>query len=138
MPLIELNKNPSRQELFIFGALFALFFGLIAGLIWWKFHAATVAYVVWSIAAAITFVFYALPPIRKPLYLGWIYLAYPIGWVISHTAMALIYYLVFTPIGLTMRLLGRDPMERRFDRSAASYWVEHDPAGEPGRYFRQF
>ncbi len=138
MALIELNKTPSRHELLWFGARFALFFGQIGGLIWWKFEAATVAYVVWSIAATITIVFYALPPIRKPIYLGWIHLAYPIGWVVSHTAMAIIYYLVFTPIGLIMRLFGRDPMERRLDRSAASYWVEHDPAGEPGRYFRQF
>ena len=138
MALIELNKAPSRRELLVFGSLFALFFGLIGGLIWWKFEAPTAAYVVWSIAAAITIVFYALPPIRKPIYLAWIHLAVPIGWVISHVAMALIYYLVFTPIGLIMRLFGRDPMERRFDRSAASYWVEHNPAGEPGRYFRQF
>ncbi len=138
MALIELNKAPSRRELLVFGALFALFFGLIGGLIWWKFEAPTVAYVVWSIAAAITIVFYALPPIRKPIYLAWIHLAFPIGWVISHVAMALIYYLVFTPIGLIMRLVGRDPMERRFDRQAASYWVEHDPSGEPGRYLRQF
>ena len=138
MALIELNKTPSRRELLIFGALFALFFGLIGGLVWWKFEAPTVAYVLWSIAALITIMFYAVRPIRKPIYLGWIHLAYPIGWVVSHTAMAVIYYLVFTPIGLIMRLFGRDPMERRLDRSAASYWVEHAPPTEPGRYFRQF
>ena len=138
MALIEINKNPSRRELFIFGALFAAFFGLIGGLIWWKSESPTVAYVLWSIAGFITILFYAVRPIRKPIYLGWIYTVYPIGWVISHTAMAVIYYLVFTPIGVIMRLFGRDPMERRFDRSAASYWVEHDPAGDPGRYFRQF
>ncbi len=138
MALIALNKNPSRRELFIFGALFALFFGLIGGLIWWRFQAPTVAYVLWSVAAFITILFYAVRPIRKPSYLAWIHFGFPIGWVISHVAMALIYYLVFTPIGLIMRLFGRDPMERRFDGSAASYWVEHDPAGEPGRYFRQF
>ncbi len=138
MALIELNKNPSHRELSTFGALFALFFGLIGGLIWWKFHAPTVAYALWSVAALITILFYTIRPIRKPIYLGWIHLAYPIGWVISHAAMAMIYCLVFTPIGLIMRLFGRDPMERRFDRSAASYWVEHNPAGEPGRYFRQF
>ncbi len=138
MALIELNKNPSRRELFIFGALFAAFFGLIGGLVWWKFEAPTVAYVLWTIAAFITILFYAVRPIRKPIYLGWIHIAYPIGWVISHTAMAVIYYLVFTPIGLIMRLFGRDPMERRLDRSAASYWAEHGSAADPGRYFRQF
>ena len=138
MALIKLNKTPSRRELFIFGAMFAAFFGLIGGLVLWKSQTLTAAYVIWSIAAFITILFFAVRPIRKPIYLGWIYLAYPIGWVVSHTAMAVIYYLVFTPIGLIMRLLGRDPMERRLDRSAASYWVEHDPATEPGRYFRQF
>ncbi len=138
MALIALNKNPSRRELFIFGALFALFFGLIGGLIWWRFQAPTVAYVLWSVAAFITILFYAVRPIRKPSYLAWIHFGFPIGWVISHVAMALIYYLVFTPIGLIMRLVGRDPMERRFERQAASYWVEHGPAADPGRYFRQF
>ena len=138
MALIELNKAPSRRELLVFGSLFALFFGLIGGLIWWKFEAPTAAYVVWSIAAAITIVFYALPPIRKPIYLAWIHLAFPIGWVISHVAMALIYYLVFTPIGLIMRLFGRDPMERRFDRGAETYWTPHQPSEDSARYFRQF
>ncbi len=138
MALIALNKNPSRRELFIFGALFALFFGLIGGLIWWRFQAPTVAYVLWSVAAFITILFYAVRPIRKPIYLAWIHLAFPIGWVISHVAMALIYYLVFTPIGLIMRLFGRDPMERRFDRGAETYWTPHQPGEEPARYFRQF
>ena len=138
MPLIELKKNPSRRELLWFGALFALFFGLIGGLIWWKFKAPVVAYVLWSVAAVITLLFYALSPIRKPLYLGWMYVTFPIGWVISHVLMALIYYLVFTPIGLAMRLFGRDPMLRRVDRGAPSYWIEHDASGDPARYFRQF
>ncbi len=138
MALIEFNKSPSRRDLRWFGAIFALFFALIGGLIWWKFEAPRIAFVLWSVAGAITLLYYALSPIRKPLYLGWMYLVYPIGWVISHVLMAIIYFLVFTPIGLAMRLFGRDPIQRRFDRDAPSYWVEHDPGGDPARYFRQF
>ena len=138
MALIEFNRNPSRRELNWFGALFALFFGLIGGLIWWKLEAPIVTFVLWSVAAVITLLYYALSPIRKPLYLGWMSLAFPIGWVVSHALLAFIYYLVVTPIGGLMRLFGRDPMERRFDRGAESYWMEHDPAGDPARYFRQF
>ena len=82
--------------------------------------------------------FYAIRPIRRPIYLGWIHLTFPIGWVISHVAMTLIYYLAFTPIGLIMRLFGRDPMERRLDRVAETYWTPHQPGEEPARYFRQF
>jgi len=46
--------------------------------------------------------------------------------------------LVFTPIGLTMRLFGWDPLERRFDPNASTYWVEHKPPASPSRYFQQF
>jgi hypothetical protein len=38
-----------------------------------------------------------------------------------------------------MRIFGYDPMKRRFENGAASYWVERDPqASGPKRYFRQF
>ena len=138
MALIEINKNPSRRELLWFGALFALFFGLIGGLIWWKLEAPVVASVLWSVASGITLLYCTLSPIRKSLYLGWMLLVFPIGWVVSHALLAFIYYLVVTPIGRLMRLFGRDPKERRFDRGAESYWMEHDPVRDPVRYFRQF
>jgi hypothetical protein len=64
--------------------------------------------------------------------------ALPIGWTISHLVLGAVYYLVLTPIGLVMRLLGRDPMQRRFDRSAKSYWIERTPRTDPSRHFRQF
>ena len=138
MALIEFNKSPSRRELRWFGALFALFFALAGGLIWWRFHAPTTAGVLWSVAAIITILFCAVRAIRKPIYLGWMYLVYPIGWVVSHAVVVFVYYLVVTPIGRVMLMLGRDPMERRLDAGAESYWVEHEPGGDPARYFRQF
>ena len=138
MGLIELNKNPSPRQLFWFGAMFAMFFGLVGGLIWWRADGRTVAFVLWPVAGFISLTFYVLPPIRKPLYLGWTYLFYPIGWVVTHVLMVLIYYGVFTPIGLLMRLFGHDPLERRLDRAAATYWVDHESGVDPARYFRQF
>ena len=59
--------------------------------------------------------------------------------MVSHVVLALVYYLVFVPIGLLMRLFGYDPMKRGFDPEAATYWTARDPkASEPKRYFRQF
>ena len=63
---------------------------------------------------------------------------FPIGWVVSHLAMAAVYYVAVTPIGLVMRLVGRDPMERQLDRERATYWVERTRDGDADRYFRQF
>ena len=62
--------------------------------------------------------YYAIPNVRRLLYLGWMRVFYPIGWVVSHLLLAIVYYLVLTPIGLVMRLFGGDPMHRGFDRSA--------------------
>ncbi len=138
MAMISINLNPSRRELRWFGLLVLLFFGLIGGLVLWRARSLTAPITLWSIGAATCAMYYAIRPFRRPIYLGWMYAVYPIGWVISHTVLSITYYLVLTPIGLVMRGLGRDPMERRFDRSAKTYWRPHNPDGEAARYFRQF
>ena len=52
--------------------------------------------------------------------------------------VAAIYYLVFTPVGLLLRLVKGDPLERRLDRSASTHWAKRPPTGDVRRYFRQF
>ena len=52
--------------------------------------------------------------------------------------MLIAYYLVLTPIGLIRRISGRDPLHRRFDRDADSYWIARKPASDTKRYFRQY
>jgi hypothetical protein len=74
----------------------------------------------------------------KPIFVGWMYASFPIGFVVSHIVIGVIFYLVITPIGLMMRLFGRDTMYRSFDREAATYWVSHDPGLDRARYLRQF
>jgi hypothetical protein len=52
--------------------------------------------------------------------------------------MAIIFYLVVTPVGIIMRLTGRDPMERAFDRTAKTYWKPRRTDPDSARYFRQY
>jgi hypothetical protein len=66
------------------------------------------------------------------------YAAFPIGWLVSHALLAIIYYLVITPIGLVMRGLGKDPIQKRFDPTRKSYWVKREATRDRSRYFRQF
>jgi len=137
MAVLEINRNPSRRDLAVFGILFLLFSGLVGAGLWFRSGHHEAARIVWIAGAALTALFFAVPPIRKPIYLGWIYLTFPIGFVLSHVILGAVFYLVFTPLGLIMRLFGHDPLRRRFDPVAGSYWVAHDPH-RPGRYFYQY
>lgn len=81
---------------------------------------------------------WAAPALGRALYAGWMEAAAPIGWTITRLILGAVYYLVLTPIGLLMRLFGKDPMNRNLDRTAATYWCERRGATEARRYFRQF
>ena len=71
-------------------------------------------------------------------YRTWTLLFMPLAWSVSTLLLVLVYYLVLSPIGLVLRMFGRDPMHREFDRDATSYWVKRDNTVDPDRYFRQF
>ena len=97
-----------------------------------------VAGVVWTVGFVVGLTILIVEPFGRAFYGGWLIAAEPIGWTVTQLLLAIVYYLVITPIGLIMQLLGRDPMQRRFDPQARSYWVQHDPHSDAGRYFRQF
>lgn len=78
------------------------------------------------------------PRANLGLYLALTIVAYPIGFVLSYVVMGGLFFLVITPIGLVMRLLGRDPMERRFLPGAESYWVDASGERKKQSYFKQF
>ena len=80
-----------------------------------------------------------VPAFMRLVFLGMPFLAWPIGFVVSHVVLAVVYYLVLTPIGLLTRLFGYDSMEKRFDPEAESYWFKRSiKRVESKRYFRQF
>ena len=138
MALIEINKNPTRRELNQFGAMLLLSSAAVGLIVLWRFGSMRAAAIVWAVGLAATAAYFAVAPIRRPIYLGFNYAGYPIGWALSHLLLAAIYYLVLTPIGLVMRLAGRDAMRRRFDPAAESYWTPCRTDDKPAGYFRQF
>ena len=66
-----------------------------------------------------------------------IVLTAPLGWVISHLLLAILFFAVFTPVALVFRLIGRDALRRR-RRARETYWIRRSPATDPGWYFCQF
>jgi len=83
-------------------------------------------------------VLWLLPQIAKPFYLAWYFLSCCIGFVMSNLIIGTFFWLAVTPVALIMRAMGRDPMTRRFDPAAATYWRDVEKVVDPERYFRQF
>ncbi len=83
-------------------------------------------------------ILWLIPQIARPFYAIWFFLGCCVGIVMGNTLFALFYYLLLTPMGLVMRLAGRDPLRKKFDRSAPSYWRDAEKVVDVKRYYRQF
>jgi len=80
----------------------------------------------------------AAPRFMRPVYAGWMFVGRAMGTVVNAVVLAVVFYAVVTPMGIVMRLAGRDPLKRAFESDATSYWQEREPHPEKERYERQF
>lgn len=138
MAVIKINKHPARRDLVVFGLALPVLAAVVGALARFRWHAPGAALGIWVVGAVVTAAYWAIPPLRRLIYLGWVYVTYPIGFVVSHVVLAFAYYVVLTPVGLLMRLFGRDPLKRVFDPAATTYWVVHDDRTDVREYFRQY
>lgn len=70
-----------------------------------------------------------LPQILAPLNWVWTKFGLLLHRIVSPIVLAVVFFLVLTPIGLIMRFFGADPLRLKFDPSAKSYWIERSPPG---------
>jgi hypothetical protein len=112
-------------------------FGLAAGLLliavalWPLLKHGHMRTAVLAAGAAILLAAALAPFLLHSLNRAWTLLGELLGRIMSPVIMAALYYLVFTPCGLLLRLFRRDPLRLRADPHAASYWIERQPAGPP-------
>jgi hypothetical protein len=138
MAVLDINWHPTSSQLRQFAVLQLVFFGLAAV---WLDHrigsrAATLG--VLSLSALACLIGLIRPQTLRWFFVGWIVAVFPIGWCVSHLLLAVIFYLVFAPIGIIMAWCGYDPMHRRWDRQAKTYWLTRTPPDDIQRYFKQY
>lgn len=138
MSLIRLNLTPSAFELRWFGWLWFPLFVLASGFLAHKWIGGWEASsVVWILGAVTEGAMLAAPRFARSVYVGLSLATYPIGVVVSQVVLVLMYFLVITPIGLILRIGGRDVMNRQFERDATTYWRERAGEHPPSDYFNQ-
>jgi hypothetical protein len=136
--MLPINRNPAARELRSFARLwFPLFVVLLGGMIWWRAESLIGAIVVWGIGAVIAAAVLASANFARVVFVGLLTITYPIGFVISTIVLAFMFYGVFTPLGVAMRLSGRDPLRLK-QRDAASNWTPYQQTDDPEQAFRQY
>jgi Saxitoxin biosynthesis operon protein SxtJ len=148
MALVEINWRPDRNELRKFGFISLAAFGALG--LWVFFRqsilgielspdgARIAAYLCWGLAGGSLAGSLTAPDVLRPLYVALTAISLPIGFVVSHAMMAIIFFGLLTPIALVFRIIGRDALERRMDPAARSYWQPRRPMQDRAQYFRQF
>lgn len=94
-----------------------------------------------TLALSVLFFLSALfiPNILKPLYMFWMRLAFILSWINTRLILIVIFYLIFTPMGLLIRLFRKDLLERKIYRHNSSYWKKkEEPVFDRSTYERQF
>jgi len=117
----ELDAKGLRQFGLMLGGILALIFGFVLP---WSWGWESSPNLLWIGAGAVVIVWALLAPdSMRGLYNNWMRVAMAIGHVINTIILAIVFYLVITPMGLVMRLMGKDPMRRVLDKDATSYRV---------------
>lgn len=96
-----------------------------------------------GLALAAAAVVFGLPGLIRPsllrwMYVAWMVLAFPIGWLISLLMLSALYFLVLTPVATLLRLCGRDLLGRKPAPERNSFWEPKQTPLDVRSYFRQY
>ena len=116
-----------------FGLTVGLAFAALAGITWWRDHALLMQ-IFGGLAGALILAGLVVPGRLGPVYRGWMGFALLISKVTTPVFLAIVYFLVIAPIGLLMRVLGKNPLEHQPEQG--SFWLSRPT--ERGTMSNQF
>ena len=140
---MAINKKTEREMALEFGLILAVALGLLA-LAWqtgfWRFELRPdrAKYVFMAIPI-ISLVALFIKPLWQRIFDLWMKLAHALSFVMTRVLLTVFFFLVITPIGLFMRMIGHRPLDLSWKDGRSSYWIDKPP-GEYTleRYKKQF
>ncbi len=130
----ELTKSDLRKFGTMMGGVIAVLFGLLLP---WFFDYSWPLWP-WLLAGGFWLPAVVAPRLLRKVYSLWMAFGQGAGWVNTRIILGLVFFLVFTPVGLAMRLFGRDPMRREIRPALDSYRIVCDHPPEPTDLERPF
>jgi len=135
--LIDMKVDASDKKIRSFGILFSI---LTLGVAAWGYYKHGHAWP-WFAGASGFFLITGLlaRPLLRPIYVLWMRFAAVLAWFNTRLILSVFFYGILTPVGFVLRLQGKDPLKRRIDRSASTYWIKREPEPfDAKRYERLF
>ena len=114
------NIKSEKSDLRNFGITAGIILLIISGFLFWKENESFQIFLIVGITFLLTAV--SIPVVLKPVYWIWMIFAVILGWFMTRLILILLFYFIFTPIGLTLRFFGKQFLELQWDKSKESYW----------------
>lgn len=145
-PFKEINWKPDGTELKKFAVSLIIGFPIIAVVFfivrWIKLDEGMPEpkffLLLGGIGAGVGVICWLIKPIARLIYPLWYGLAACIGIVVANLLFMILYFGLFTPMGLFMRLRGRDPLRLKMRKDTASYWEDAPETPPSTQYFKQY
>ena len=118
------KSQPKPLENRLFGLIFGAIFAAIAIIpVFFGGHLR-----IWALSIAMVWVALAvlLPSVLTPLNKLWALFGKMMQRITNPILMGLVFFLTVVPTGLILKLFGKDPMRRKFDSKASSYWIPRE------------
>ncbi len=132
------NQPTTKKQLRTFGIALSVFLA-ITGLI--NFLKGNITFYQWLLGVAIFIFLITITAsiVIKPVYRAAIFFAHILGWINTRLILGIIFYFVFTPISIIFKIIKNDPLDRKFDKQAKTYWNTNLPKiANKEQYLKQF
>jgi hypothetical protein len=123
---ISTYSSPSRKGLRSFGLIVAAGF-FVVGMMPPVFRHASPSRLALMLSLAFAATGILVPGLLRYVHRVWMFLGNVLGWVNSKIILGVLFYLIVTPVRIVIGVLGKDPMNRKFDPAAESYRVACKP-----------
>ena len=114
------NIKSEKSDLRKFGITVGIILLVISGFLFWKEKESFQIFLSIGIILFLTAI--VIPVVLKPFYWIWMVFATILGSIMTRVILSLLFYVMFTPIGLALRFFGKQFLELRWDKSKDSYW----------------
>ena len=118
------NIKSTKKELRSFGITVGIVFGVLAFALWWQGKANFIYFAAISIVLVVLGLIFSA--VLKPIQKIWMGFALIIGYFMTRVILSVLFYLILTPLSLISRIRGKDFLNLKIDKNAASYWIKRD------------